>query len=267
MKKTWVVYLVAVFLTASLLSFTGCGSSPSAPADPTPVPTVSVTGNLNLPGAQNGKAFKVSYYSSLSDLSNPVNSLSGTCGASATVPYSLTVSAGSYYITAVVDVDSNTFFFSPNAGDYLGVYGTTWPVWPGSKNAAVSSGSSSFDVNLVTASNNLSGTITIPADQAGKQYWVLVDQDTNGGNSNYAALQMGNLPSGTAIPFAVVVMVPGTYYLYGGVNMDSSGPPVTGDYIGFYGVSSPPYYNSPASPNLTIDVAASDVKNFSESIY
>jgi len=179
-----ILFLGIIFISVNLS--TGCTSKgPAGPAStPTRVPVVNVTGSITLPAAQTGKTIMVAFYSSLADLGSPNNTFTGTC-TSNPMPYSLTVSAGSYYIIAVVDVDNNSMYLSPNAGDYVGVYGVTWPAWPASKNAAVSTTTSAFDLTLVTAVNNISGTITIPSDQTGKEFWVFLDQDTNGGNSNY----------------------------------------------------------------------------------
>lgn len=283
MLKKWLSVILIGLLAVIIVNLqTGCASKgPAAPANapapgtPTATPTATVTstatavivvtGNITMPALQTGRTIRVSFYSSLADLSSPDNSFTGTCTANP-MPYSLTLSAGSYYAVAVVDVDNNSMTLSPNAGDYAGVYGAVWPAWPGAKNAAVSASSTAFDISLVTAGNNITGTITIPADQTGKQFWVLLDQDTNGGNSNYAAIEMVACPAGTAIPYGMVVLIPGTYYLYGGVNVDNSnGPPNSGDYIGFYGVSAP-YYASPSSPNVTIDVASPITKDFTEGI-
>jgi hypothetical protein len=177
------------------------------------------------------------------------------------MPYSLTVSADSYYVIASV-IGSNPIPI-PYAGDYVGVYGTTWPAWPASANAVVSAANTTFDLTLVTAQNNLSGTMTIPADQTGKVFYITLDPDTNGGNSNYAGFEMWACPSGTSISYGMVVIVPGTYYLYGGVNASgtSGNGPQPGDYFGFYGVTAP-YYASTPAPNVTIDVSTPAIKNF-----
>jgi len=268
-KKQFSV-LAVVLLFVLLSSFeSGCKSnSPAAPAPtsvptsaPTPTPvTVTVTGNVTMPALSAGKTMKVSFYKSPADLSSPVNSISVAC-TSNPMPYSLTVSADSYYVIAYVIGNIN--FPIPSAGDYLGVYGAIWPAWPASANAVVSAANTAFDLTLVTAANNLSGTMTIPADQTGKTFYVLLDPDTNGGNSNYAGFEMSTCPSGTSISYGMVVIVPGTYYLYGGVGVVASG--TSGNYFGFYGVTSP-YYVSPSAPNLTIDVSTPATKNFILSI-
>jgi hypothetical protein len=262
MKKNFlcVLFAAALFMTIAGIQ-TGCSNSPAAPAaTPTPVPTVLVSGNITIPSVQTGKNIWVRFYSSLADLSSPDHAF-GTVCTSNPAPYSLIVKEGSYYIVSFVDVDNNQM---ATAGDYAGVYGVTWPAWPASKNAAVSASADSFDITLAVTSNNLTGTITIPANQTGKQFWVLLEPDTNGGNSNYAGFQMSTCPAGTEVPYSMVVLIPGTYYLYGGVNVDSSsGPPNAGDYIGFYGAAVP-YYASLASSNVVFDPAALIVRDFNE---
>jgi hypothetical protein len=254
-------YVFVLVLSAFLLSAFGTGcksSSPSAPnSSPTPV-TVTVTGNVTMPALQAGKTLQVSFYSSLTDLSKPDNSFTTACTGTV-MAYSLTVSAGSYYAVAVV-ATSYPGRLVPVAGDYVGVYGKTWPAWPASPNALVSATNSAFDLSLSTAANNVSGTITIPADKTGKIFYVILDQDTSPGTQNWTAIEMETCPSGTAIPYGMVAVVPGTYYLYGAV-VSSMAPPSTGDYFGFYGVSSP-YYAPPLAPNVTIDISTPATFNF-----
>lgn len=82
-------------------------------------------------------------------------------------------------------------------------------------------------------SPNLSGAITVPVNANGKNFAVVVDNDTNTANG-YVAVFNGVVNS-TSLPYAFLVTV-GNYYVYAYVDMNNSGMTGPGglDYMGDY---------------------------------
>jgi len=74
----------------------------------------------------------------------------GLCGSGTEVTYSVSdVPTGTYYLYAVVFVGGD-FNEGPQFGDYIGIYGGEYPEnAPASPNAEVTSGTNTFDINLV----------------------------------------------------------------------------------------------------------------------
>lgn len=86
-----------------------------------------------------------------------------------------------------------------------------------------------------TANVNISGTLYLPFVANGKQYKVVVDNDTNISNGVEAEL-IGVCGSSTAIDYSMAVTA-GTYYVYAFVDVNNSGLISAGglDYYGIYG--------------------------------
>ena len=143
---------------------------------------------------------------------------------------------------------------------------------PGSTTFADSSGNG----NTLTAYNgattegsitdttpaSITGTLTLPAEANGKEYWVLIDNDTDGDNG-YVNATIGTCGSGTTVDYTINNVNAGTYYVYAGVRVVSAhdSPPQSGDYFGFYGTGSdlPDEANAdvPSSGTVTFDITLS----------
>jgi hypothetical protein len=100
--------------------------------------------------------------------------------------------------------------------------------------------------------------LTIPADQAGKNYWIGV---YTGQIGNFVASDLGICPAGTSIPFSMYVSPGSNYGIVALVNATgpdllgnvcgADGPPRPGDYLGQNAVgiwpTPGPVISSPAS--------------------
>jgi hypothetical protein len=95
-------------------------------------------------------------------------------------------------------------------------------------------------------SATVTGTLTLPLAADGKDYWVAVDNDMDGGNG---VLYSTTGTCGATIyqDYSISDVSSGTYYVYAVVYAASSsiGPPADGDYVGFYG-------GFPFSANATV---------------
>ena len=85
----------------------------------------------------------------------------------------------------------------------------------------------------------ITGTLTLPAEASGKEYFVLVDNDTTGDNG-YINATIGTCGSGTTVDYSISNVPAGTYYLYAVVRIVSvhDSPPEPCDYLGYYGTGS-----------------------------
>jgi hypothetical protein len=146
MKKVCSSLFILLFVPFLALLYQGCSK------DDNPVDngsgTATVKGTLTIPADANGKSVYV-LIDTDTDGSSYKYLASGTCGSGTTGTYSFTnISAGTYYIYAVVFVVGNTNQ-GPQSGDYYGIYGGTLNNMPSSPNAKVpSSGTATFDINL-----------------------------------------------------------------------------------------------------------------------
>jgi hypothetical protein len=108
----------------------------------------------------------------------------------------------------------------------------------------------------------VTGTLTLPSEANGQEYWVLIDNDTNGDNGHIDAT-VGTCGSGTTVDYSLSNVPAGTYYVYAGVRVvsDFDSPPEDGDYFGFYGTGSiPPIAANavvPALGTVTFDITLS----------
>ena len=108
----------------------------------------------------------------------------------------------------------------------------------------------------------VTGTLTLPADASGKEYFIIIDSDTDGDNG-YVNATIGTCGSGTTVDYSISNVPAGTYYVYAGVRIvsDHDSSPQNGDYIGFYGTGSDPPDEAnavvPSSGTVTFDITLS----------
>lgn len=114
------------------------------------------------------------------------------------------------------------------------------------------------DVTNSSTGATVTGTITLPATASGKDLYVLIDDDFDGGNGEVRMVQYvcGDL---NQYSYEFTDIPAGTYFIYAAVFVvgDGSGEPVTGDYMGIYGGT---LANPPMSANAT--VPSSGTANF-----
>ncbi len=211
-------------------------SSATATATATPV-TGTVTGSIILPSDKSGWEYTVFIDSDLNTANGIINRIIGVCNSSLAIPYSMTATSGTFYVYGAVLSDPSK---GPRLNDLAGVYGTTFPVFPVSPNVNVITGSvtSGVDINMAAITNNVSGTITLPAPVTAKAYVVILDTDMNPSNGYYSADT--GLVSGSSRNYALAAVLPLDYYIYALVDRDSSGletGATSGDYYGYYSMS------------------------------
>ena len=102
----------------------------------------------------------------------------------------------------------------------------------------------------VFAQATVEGKLILPEPAPGRQYWVIVDQDYDGGNG-YVRYCLGICGSDTEISYGISDVPAGTYYIYGCVRIVSShaNPPEVGDYMGAYDGT---FGESPNEPNAVV---------------
>lgn len=111
-------------------------------------------------------------------------------------------------------------------------------------------------------SATINGTLYLPAEANGKEYVVLVDDDTDGDNGWIAATE-GICGTETTVNYSISDVPAGTYYVYAIVRIvsDPDAGAEKGDYIGYYGSSngSPSSANAvvPSSGTVTFDITMS----------
>ncbi|MCX8094360.1 MAG: hypothetical protein N3E50_09390 [Candidatus Goldbacteria bacterium] len=270
MGKYIQIFLIMIFIQMSFLFFNCSRHNP--PTMPESIPTSTATvipsygtvkGTLNLPTPAVGKNYYIYLFDSFEGFSHAEATTYGVCGAGVSIPYSITVSAGSYYMVVIIDTDNNGMSLSPNPGDYVGVYGVTWPQWPVSANVIISNGQIlNYDIDLVTGFANVSGYVNVYSMAPGKNFYIFVDNDTNPVNSNHVAYSNIILSDGVlSVDYSLLVLIPGTYYIYAGVDVNDSGLPFnSGDQLGNWGVCGCNPTNPPASANANINISI--VNNF-----
>jgi len=92
-----------------------------------------------------------------------------------------------------------------------------------------------------TSDTTVTGTLTLPAAADGEEYWVLIDNDTDGDNG-YISYTTGPCGPGTSVDYSISNVPAGTFYVYAGVRItsDSDSPPQGDDYFGYYDAGPPP---------------------------
>ncbi|MDY7034376.1 MAG: SBBP repeat-containing protein [Thermodesulfobacteriota bacterium] len=108
---------------------------------------------------------------------------------------------------------------------------------------------SKLDSNLDTTSATVTGTLTLPSDANGTEYFVIIDNDTDGDNG-YIAATSDTCGPGTTVDYPISNVPAGTYYIYACVRIVSThdSPPESDDFFGFYGTGN----SVPTEPNAVI---------------
>lgn len=108
---------------------------------------------------------------------------------------------------------------------------------------------------LDSGNATVSGSLTLPSEASGKEYFVIIDSDTDGDNG-YVNDTIGTCGSGTTVDYSISNVPAGTYYVYACVRVVSAhdSPPQSGDYFGFYGTGStePSEANAVVPPSGTV---------------
>lgn len=238
MNKKMILSIIPVLLFSCFFYTTAC-KQPEPPQV-----SIEITGTLTLPAGAPGKSFIVAFDTDKNPYNGIYRSATGSCGAGTSVPYTITLnSAANFYIYAYVEND-NYFGASGmqylNTGDYFGVYGSIFPSWPASANAAVAETTGQvFNIDLVTAGLNVNGTLTLSTARS-TPYYVVIDTDLNYGNG-FAAIATGSCTGASSVSYNMLSVFPGPYFAYAVVDVDNDGninyDP--GDELGYYGASSP----------------------------
>ena len=123
--------------------------------------------------------------------------------------------------------------------------------------AVLISCSSSTESGTETERVTISGVLNLPAAASGKNWVVMIDNDTDGDNST-VSMGIGVCGSGTTVNYQVQNVPVGTYYIYAVVFIVSDGEagPQSGDYLGIYGGSFP--LDIPTEPNATVSASSSE---------
>jgi len=135
--------ILVCFLTGLAL-IVSCGDD-----SPTESSGATVNGTLSLPAEASGQPYYVLIDHDLDGGNGFVMAVTNTCGSGTTTAYSISgVPAGTYYVYAVVFVVGNPQD-EPQAGDFVGVYGSTLSAPLPNPNAVVpSSGTVTFNITL-----------------------------------------------------------------------------------------------------------------------
>ncbi len=225
---------------------------------PTPGSNGTIAGNLYLPSAQNGDVWWIGADNDL----NPINGLAGGktgyCGTSTTVPYTIQVPAGTYYVYAWIDANGS-MQDGCDVGDYFGSYGATYPNFPASPNVVVVTGNTTnnININMGVGVANVSCTVNYNPDATGADGGCAADNDYDGGNGYMSIHYVPYLPSGTSYTFQLCVPLPGMYYFYSLIDKvdppDIFQGPNTGDFYGIYGSPTAVYINPANSYSFTFN--------------
>jgi hypothetical protein len=245
------------------------------PATPTVIPTPSsaggtgtISGTINIPAGQTGKTINLQVDMDLSPFtSNNVATFNfGPLSATHTsVSYSISgIPAGvSYYVYAGATTSG-----PPVAGDAVGIAGYTYPAFPASPNvAATSGGTTTANISMVVAANNVSGRVYMPAIPPMGSIWgVVIDTDMDGGNGGQIAMAIGVIGVGSPnyFDYSMTLALPGDYFIYAVV--DAGAPydlmtngPGCGDFMGFYNFPLPVHLTpSGSNTNLNINATMGD---------
>ena len=106
----------------------------------------------------------------------------------------------------------------------------------------------------------VTGTLSLPASAAGKQFGVLIDTDIDADNG-YVAIYEGTCGSGTSVSYTLQNVAAGQYYIYAAVGAasDLDDGPVGGDFLGIYGTNSA----FPSQPNAVVPSTGTATFNIS----
>jgi len=145
-KRHYYSALCIMIILFVFMNFIACSES----ENPTEPEKATVTGTLNLPEDAAGKTWAVLFDSDIDGGNGYAFMGMGTCPSGTEVPYSVSdVATGTYYLYAIVFVGGD-FTEGPQFGDFVGIYGGQYPDnAPASPNAQVTSGTNTFDIDLV----------------------------------------------------------------------------------------------------------------------
>jgi len=257
-------------LNITCMTFYQNGIPPTPTAIPTPSSaggTGNISGTISLPSGQNGKELMVWLDMDFNPTNgNEVATFTVNPIAAVTESYTFTgVPVASYYIYCATTDGSGP----PVAGDAIGVYGTTWPAFPGSRNASVTNGGNlTADITMVTGTNNVSGRVTMPTGAATRDYAVLLDWDIDGGNGALSMVTGTLANANNYFDYSLFMPLPGNYYIYAAVDSDSpydlmSDGPKCDDWMGYYNFPTA-VYMTPAQTNtgknFSVNVIGLDCK-------
>jgi len=192
---------------------------------------------------------EISY--AFSDFLCGIATYNGTITVKTTTPWSITDSQFTIERTFSPDFEMTLIGTFDETG--MNASGT----WEAVSDGTTCSGT--WDASPIATIN---GTLTLPAEANGKEYWVLIDNDTDGDNG-YVNATVGTCGSGTTVDYTINNVNAGAYYVYAGVRIVSGhdSPPQSGDYIGFYGTGSDPPDEAnavvPSSGTVTFDIILS----------
>jgi len=257
------IFLFLIFLFLIFIALNGCSKNETA-TEPVATPT-----NTPAPGTISGvlsglpaniAPYTVFVDNDLNKANGTITEVSGTYSSgNGTQPYSVTVTGGTYYVYAFLDLNYNGI---PEPLEYFGVYGATYPAYPGAPNVSVNGGIITADITMVSATANCYGTITLPADGAGNTYTIIADLDGDGNTTDDFITMVSSTVSGTSLPYLILIPFPCSFYIYCVVDMDGSGgSPNTGDFVGIYG-------GFPGTPITITDLSVlNGPYNFSLTVY
>ncbi len=264
MGKKFLLLFVAI-LFVFVLTFLSCGKkdeSPTKPEEnPNVIPDYNVSVELFFPSFVSGQKSYAITFDTDKYISNGVYlSITGTCNSVNSVSRTVKVQQGNYYIHGFVDVDESTVT-AISIGDYIGIYGGTWPgSIPSNANAAVYS-DSYFGVTLSTiAIANMGGTITFPKElDADYTMYVVCDRDLNTANGAESIFTI-IVPYDTLnIKYSMIVPGSGDYFLYAFVDRAGNGyPPEERDILGYYD-SVMPQLTPPGAVNVNINITTDNM--------
>ncbi len=139
--------LLILLILLGFVNFMACSSDSESPTEPQ---KATVTGTLNLPEDATGKTWAVLFDNDLDGDNGFAKLGTGTCPSGLEVSYSVSdVTTGAYFLYAAVFVVSDGSQ-GPQFGDFIGIYGGEYPNnVPTSANAQVTSGTNTFDIDLV----------------------------------------------------------------------------------------------------------------------
>jgi|GEM_PF-2228050 len=197
-----------------------------------------ITGSILMPADQTGYPYQV-IVDLNTDFSDGFYMKSGTCPAGTSVPYSLTGPAGTYYIYAVVKLQSSAME-PPKPGDYVGIYdGAATAVWPDQVpqqvtvvNNEVKTG---INIKVDQAFVNLNGTYTPVNPSMGiKGGAVFLDADNDPTNGYYSTDPFITVNGQANYAYNLLCLFPGDYMLYGFIDLDGSNSINSGDDYDIY---------------------------------
>ena len=139
--------ILILLILLGFVNFMACSSDSESPTEPQ---KATVTGTLNLPEDATGKTWAVIFDNDIDGDNGWIHLGTGVCPSGTEVSYSVSnVTTGSYFLYAVVFVVGD-MTEGPTFGDFIGIYGGEYPNnAPTSPNAQVTSGTNTFDIDLV----------------------------------------------------------------------------------------------------------------------